>query len=55
MSPLERSEVIATVLTEISEALNQGAAGPTDYWFKKLSERLVARAQKVVDDVRRPL
>lgn len=54
MTSPERSEIIATVLTEIAESLNEGAAGPTDYWFKKLAERLNERARKVVEDARRP-
>ena len=49
MTSSERKEVIATVLTEIAGALNEGADGPTDYWFKKLAERLVERAKKVLD------
>lgn len=39
--------VVAAVLKEIAEALNEGAAGPTDYWFKKLAERLNERAAKM--------
>ena len=42
--------VVATVLKEIAEALNEGAAGPTDYWFKKLAERLNERAIKILKD-----
>lgn len=55
MTQSERSEIIATVLTEIAKALNEGAAGQTDYWFKKLAERLIERARKVVEEAaRRP-
>lgn len=39
--------VVAAVLKEIAEALNEGAAGPTDYWFRKLAERLNERAEKI--------
>jgi len=37
----------AEVLLEIANALNEGAAGPTDYWFKRLAERLIERADKI--------
>lgn len=42
--------VVATVLKEMTEALNEGAAGPTDYWFKQLAERLSERAIKILKD-----
>ncbi len=50
MTQLNLSEkvIAATVLKEITEALNEGAAGPTDYWFKKLAERLSERAMKIL-------
>lgn len=55
MTPSERSEIIATVLTEIAEALNEGATGPCDYWFKKLAERLCERAEKVMEGAHQAL
>ena len=42
--------VVAAVLKEIAEVLNEGAAGPTDYWFRKLAERLNERAKKTLAD-----
>ena len=49
----ESNQIVAKTLLEISEALNEGAAGPCDYWFKQLAERLVKRAQKRVGEARR--
>jgi hypothetical protein len=37
-------QVAVRVLKEIAEALLEGAAGPCDYWYKKLAERLTERA-----------
>lgn len=37
------------VLLEIIGALNEGAAGGCDYWFKKLAERLADRAKKIME------
>ncbi len=31
------------------EALNEGALGALDYWFKKLAERLAERARKILE------
>jgi len=42
--------IIAEVLKEIAEALNEGAAGPCHYWYLKLAERLSARALKIITD-----
>ena len=39
---------VVTTLNEIAEALLEGAAGPCDYWYKKLAERLVERATKIL-------
>ena len=47
---LSERTIVATVLKEIAEALNEGAAGPTEYWFKKLAERLSVRAIKILKD-----
>ena len=38
----------ADVLLEIVKALNQGAAGPTDYWFRQLAERLNKRIDEII-------
>lgn len=46
MTEFEKNMATA-VLKEIAEALNEGAAGPTDYWFRKLAERLNERAGKM--------
>jgi len=45
----EKRAVIMT-LNEVAEALLEGAAGPCDYWYKKLAERLVERATKILKE-----
>lgn len=39
----------AGVLVEIAEALSEGAAGPCDYWYKRLAKRLIERARKILE------
>lgn len=46
MKPADENEVVARVLLEIAEALNEGAAGPCDYWYRVLALRLVERAKQ---------
>ena len=50
MTRSEEKQIIAGVLLEVAGVLNDGAAGPTDFWFKKLAERLIERAIKLVED-----
>ncbi len=50
MTLLERNQVVAETLLAVASALGEGAAGPTDYWFKKLGERLVEIAKKRIND-----
>ena len=45
MTEQEEKKVIVSVLLMIVEALNEGAAGPCDYWYKRLAERLLERAE----------
>lgn len=40
----------AEIMLEIAEELLKGAAGPCDYWFKKLAERLTERAKKIMEE-----
>jgi len=42
--------VKAEILMEIASALLEGAAGPCDYWYRRLAERLIERAKKIVED-----
>jgi hypothetical protein len=42
-----KDTIMKAVLNEVASALEQGAAGPTDYWFKKLAERLRDRARSL--------
>jgi hypothetical protein len=46
---LSQSErrVAAVALREVAEALDEGAAGTIDYWFKRLAERLIDRAREL--------
>jgi len=48
---MERKEAVlkAEVLLQIAEALQEGAAGPCDYWFRRLAERLTERAGKFLE------
>jgi len=47
-SPGERA-LVARVLVEIASALNEGAAGPCDYWNKQVAMRLINRALRVLE------
>lgn len=57
----EDDGLVADVLLEIASALSEGAAGPCDYWYKVLAERLHNRAlarivrfrQSVTDEQKR--
>ena len=52
MTEAEHNIVVADTLVEIAGALNEGAAGPCDFWYKKLAERLIERAKKRKEEVR---
>lgn len=53
MTKQEQALIKAETLLEVADALNQGAAGPCDYWFRELAKRLTSRAQKLVEEARR--
>lgn len=52
MENQREKQIVAIVLVEIAEALKEGAGGPIDFWYKKLAERLEARAIKFLGDGR---
>lgn len=49
---MNKSEKIAviTTLKEMAEALNEGAAGPCHYWFLKLEQRILDRANRILQE-----
>jgi hypothetical protein len=44
----QAATIKAKILIEIAEALLEGAAGPCDYWYRKLAERLTKRAERIL-------
>ena len=48
MTQSKHNQIVAATLNEIAGALEEGAAGPTDYWFKKLAERLRRQALSLI-------
>jgi len=52
MDKPERNLVVADTLLEVANSLNQGAAGPCDFWFKELAKRLTIRAKELVKEAR---
>ena len=40
-------QIRAQVLEDVADELSKGAAGPTDYWFGQLAERLRHRAHRL--------
>lgn len=53
MNKSEQNLVVADTLLEVANSLNQGAAGPCDFWFKELAERLTIRAKELIEEARR--
>jgi hypothetical protein len=53
MKEPERKLIMSETLIEVAKALNEGAAGPTHYWFVELAKRLIKRAQELNDEARR--
>lgn len=47
MTDYERRMVMADTLRLIAEELLKGAAGPCDYWYKQLAERLLEREREL--------
>jgi hypothetical protein len=55
MKEAERNLVVAETLIEVVSALNEGAAGPTHYWFNELAKQLTKRAQELNNEAKRIL
>ena len=48
VTDFERKVLISDVLSLIAKALNEGAAGPCDYWYRQLADRLNKQALDLV-------
>jgi len=47
---MNEQKLKAEILLEIADALNQGAAGPCDYWYRRLAVRLIKRVDGLTSD-----
>jgi hypothetical protein len=45
----KRKRLKIEIFLEIAEALNRGAAGPCDYWYKRLAERFIEKADRLTN------
>ena len=46
----ERNSIVAEVYLGLAGELGRGAAGPTDYWFRQLANRLNDKARQMIKD-----